>query len=264
MSIVREKPLDSKQSTIDELTRLKTLTTDSQVLIYLEREVSRQELDLENRRKIEEMAEKIELRKEGDKNFKEAPKIVKKTGFKRKAMTSYSWDQSDKKLKFYLKNAEGVKKEDEVKVVFDGGNKMSFMLTAEEKKLEYFYDIPILFAHLDVDAKQLIKVKDSYVFISLSKKESKKWEHLTNQDKSAAVEKADKMSKLGAASGGAGDNADPQKSIMNMMKNMYEDGDDEMKRTINKAWEQSQNKRGEGGMPGMPGMPDMGGLGGMM
>ena len=39
-----------------------------------------------------------------------------------------------------------------------------------------------------------------------------------------------------------------------MMKKMYEEGDDDMKRTIAKAWTEGQEKRGAGGMPG--GMPD--------
>ena len=36
---------------------------------------------------------------------------------------------------------------------------------------------------------------------------------------------------------GMGDkNADPQASLMNMMKQMYNDGDDNMKKTIAEAW----------------------------
>ena len=36
---------------------------------------------------------------------------------------------------------------------------------------------------------------------------------------------------------------DPGGSLMNLMKQMYQDGDDEMKRTIAKAWHESQEKR---------------------
>ena len=68
------------------------------------------------------------------------------------------------------------------------------------------------------------------------------------------------------------DSSDPQASMMNMMKNMYDEGDDDMKRQIKKTWfESQQNKQngggagGIGGMPGMggagmPGMPDFGGM----
>uniref|UniRef100_A0A915MA64 SGS domain-containing protein n=1 Tax=Meloidogyne javanica TaxID=6303 RepID=A0A915MA64_MELJA len=36
---------------------------------------------------------------------------------------------------------------------------------------------------------------------------------------------------------------DPQASLMNMMKQMYDEGDDEMKRTIRKSWYEAQNKK---------------------
>lgn len=36
---------------------------------------------------------------------------------------------------------------------------------------------------------------------------------------------------------------DPGSSIMNMMKNLYEEGDDEMKRTIAKAWTEANDKK---------------------
>ena len=42
------------------------------------------------------------------------------------------------------------------------------------------------------------------------------------------------------------ENADPNESLMTLMKQMYEDGDDEMKRTIAKAWTESRDKN-----PGM-------------
>lgn len=38
------------------------------------------------------------------------------------------------------------------------------------------------------------------------------------------------------------ENSDPSTGIMNLMKQMYEEGDDEMKRTIMKAWAESQEK----------------------
>lgn len=46
------------------------------------------------------------------------------------------------------------------------------------------------------------------------------------------------------------ENADPSEGLMSMLKKIYTDGDDEMKRTINKAWSESQEKkiRGEEGM----------------
>lgn len=58
------------------------------------------------------------------------------------------------------------------------------------------------------------------------------------------------------------DMTDPSGGIMNLMKKMYDDGDDDMKRMIKKTWYETQQKGGAGGggMPGMPGMPDMSGM----
>lgn len=63
------------------------------------------------------------------------------------------------------------------------------------------------------------------------------------------------------------ENADPSDGLMTMLKKMYTEGDDEMRRSINKAWSESQEKRGRGdgmdGMGGMGGMTGMTGMGGM-
>lgn len=55
---------------------------------------------------------------------------------------------------------------------------------------------------------------------------------------------------------------------MKMMKKMYDEGDDNMKRTIAEAWTKSREGKGPdmgdmGGLGGMGGMGGMGGLGGM-
>lgn len=47
------------------------------------------------------------------------------------------------------------------------------------------------------------------------------------------------------------DKADPNDSLMKMMKQMYDEGDDDMKRTIKKAWYESQTKKNDGGFPSM-------------
>lgn len=39
---------------------------------------------------------------------------------------------------------------------------------------------------------------------------------------------------------------DPSEGLMSVLKKIYTDGDDEMKRTINKAWVESQDKKAKG------------------
>lgn len=40
-----------------------------------------------------------------------------------------------------------------------------------------------------------------------------------------------------------GKSDDPERGIMDLMRKMYDEGDDEMKRTIKKAWHESQDKK---------------------
>lgn len=51
------------------------------------------------------------------------------------------------------------------------------------------------------------------------------------------------------------DKKDPSAGIMDMMRDMYEDGDDQMKRTIAEAF--SKSRGADGGMGGMGGSMDM-------
>jgi len=45
---------------------------------------------------------------------------------------------------------------------------------------------------------------------------------------------------------------DPNAGLMKLMKQMYETGDDDMKRNINKAWSDAQDKKKDGLGDGMP------------
>ena len=45
------------------------------------------------------------------------------------------------------------------------------------------------------------------------------------------------------------DTSDPSEGLMNLLKKMYAEGDDEMKRTINKAWVESREKQSKGDIP---------------
>ena len=75
--------------------------------------------------------------------------------------------------------------------------------------------------------------------------EGQKWSHSTAAAKAQAAKKADSAPKMD-------EGQDPSKSIMDMMKKMYDEGDDEMKRTIAKAWTENRDKSN----PGMN-LPDL-------
>lgn len=79
-------------------------------------------------------------------------------------------------------------------------------------------------------AKSSIRVKQNRLTISLIKKDKNAtWMNLTEKNAKASTNPASESS-------------DPSAGIMDMMKNMYNEGDDDMKRTIAKAWTESRNK----------------------
>ena len=87
----------------------------------------------------------------------------------------------------------------------------------------------------EIDPKRSsIRVKTDRLTITLIKaKKEESWMQLTRKSNKTPASKA----------GGS----DPTAGIMDIMKNMYDEGDDEMKRTISKAWSESRNKAATGG-----------------
>jgi calcyclin binding protein len=89
-------------------------------------------------------------------------------------------------------------------------------------------------------------VKDGRVVLLLAKVNSYDyWADLVSKTKRKPV----------GATGGGGAGSDG--GVMDMMKQMYDSGDDNMKRVIGQAWEKSQKDRmmggaGGGGAAGMP------------
>jgi len=164
---------------------------------------------------------------------------------------NYSWDQSDKFVKFYLMGLKGVKELDNDNLVQD------FTATSAKLKVcnlagkNHVFEI-LQLPHKILPDKSHFKVKSDMVTVFLAKAdEGKSWSHATAAAKAQADKKSASMAKM---SDSPDTSKDPQAGLMDMMKKMYEEGDDEMKRTIAKAWTEGQDKKaGAGGMPGMPG-----------
>ncbi|KAF7485923.1 hypothetical protein GHT09_002339 [Marmota monax] len=81
------------------------------------------------------------------------------------------------------------------------------------------------------------KVKNDTVLILCRKKaENTLWEYLTWAEKECKEkEKPSHDTKT-----------DPSEGLMNVLKKFYEDGDDDTKQTINKAWVESREKQAKG------------------
>ncbi|RLN51150.1 hypothetical protein BBJ29_006076 [Phytophthora kernoviae] len=89
----------------------------------------------------------------------------------------------------------------------------------------------------EIDPKRSsFRVKKNRVTISLIKADKDNtWMNLTAKNPTKGSSKPD--------------SADPTAGIMGMMKDMYDQGDDEMKRTIAKAWTESRDKNGATAAP---------------
>ena len=163
---------------------------------------------------------------------------------------SYSWDQSDKFVKFYLtnlKNVQDLQKPDGFQSSFQSKS-VNFRVCNLLGK-NHVFEIKELAYEINPD-KSMYKVKSDMVVIMLAKaKEGQNWSHVTAAEK-AKADKKNEVPKMDDDSG------DPSKGLMNMMKKMYDEGDDDMKRTIAKAWTESQNK-GPGAGLGAGGLGDM-------
>ncbi|KAK9093487.1 hypothetical protein Syun_028398 [Stephania yunnanensis] len=132
-------------------------------------------------------------------------------------LSSFSWDQDNEKLKVYV-SLEGVEQE-KVETVFKPTS-LDIKFNDVQGK-NYRCVIPKLNKEI-VPEKSKVLVKPNRVIITLIKASKGTWLDLHFKE--------DKL-KPNLDKG-----KDPMAGIMDLMKNMYEDGDEEMKRTIAKAW----------------------------
>jgi calcyclin binding protein len=149
-----------------------------------------------------------------------------------KEITTYGWDQSDAFMKIYVSDLKGVQNLNKENISLEC-SKNGFKLKIQDLDgKDVMLQISNLFDEI-IPSESKHKVKTDTVLVMLKKQEKgKTWAYVTQQEKKTKEKKTPKMD----------ENADPQDSLMNMMKQMYEDGDDEMKRTISKAWYESRNK----------------------
>jgi len=166
-------------------------------------------------------------------------------------ISNYGWDESQKFVKVYvsLPNIDKLTQE-QINCEFTG---QSFKCTVNNHNgKNHSLELPKLAGNI-LPANSTCRLKSSNIIISLKKeKEGTNWGNLTEVAKKEKEKKdMDLDSKKDM------DTSDPSAGIMNLMKKMYDEGDDEMKRTIKKTWYESQQKQNSGGMPGMPGMPGL-------
>jgi calcyclin binding protein len=144
-------------------------------------------------------------------------------------LNSFYWEQQDDVVKIYvsLEGVSTVKTED----ILTRFTESSFEVFIHNLNgINYKFSLSNLSHTINPNASAM-KTRSKRFIISLKKKENKHWDSLQKKEDPLKLKKPDT-------------NKDPEKGLMDLMKNLYESGDDEMKRTIAKAWVESREKQG--------------------
>ncbi|KAL0966055.1 hypothetical protein UPYG_G00290230 [Umbra pygmaea] len=148
-------------------------------------------------------------------------------------INNYGWDQSDKFVKIYI-TLKGVHMNATESVEATFTERSLVVLVKELDGKNHQMIINNLLHPIDPQ-NSFKKIKTDMVLVMCKKTMNKKWDCLTQVEKQ--TKEKDKPSLM------PDENADPGDGLMNMLKKMYTEGDDDMKRTINKAWSESQEKK---------------------
>uniref|UniRef100_A0A914L1F4 Calcyclin-binding protein n=1 Tax=Meloidogyne incognita TaxID=6306 RepID=A0A914L1F4_MELIC len=161
----------------------------------------------------------------------DAPKTIGVAARPYKKLTTYGFDESDKFVKIYY-SIPGISSTP-VTAIKEKFNENSFdIFCTDVNGTDYEINVRGLSKAVDPDKCYFKQKSGDQLLVMLKKvRENENWGSLLKIDKKE--QKTPKFDK----------DEDPQASLMNMMKQMYDEGDDEMKRTIRKSWYEAQNKK---------------------
>lgn len=190
-------------------------------------------LTLEIRRLQTELAKLLEEQKDASVKPTNAPPSATEKCYEVK-LNNYGWDQTSTMVKIYitLKDVHQLPKESIV-CIFTEKSLDLRVLGLDNRN----YHLPINNLCAEIDAEKCnFKVKTDMIVVSLAKRTAVDWSHITLLEKKIKESKTPSMPEIG-------EDGDPGASLMTLMKKMYQDGDDDMKKTIAKAWTQNQEKQ---------------------
>merc|ERR1739838_32506 len=215
------------------LSQCKLDLLDISRLVNLSQSENVKKVLLAEKSKLEESIKELKVNEPEPEKEKVLPTITLKT---------YAWDQSDKFVKIYL-----TKSLDVIKSIPSGNIKLSSaesqhsVVISNLNGKNYQFSTPKLLHEV---SSFTFRVKQKMLVLMLKKSKVQNWKYLSERD---SLDKADKANDMDKKTGAE---ADPSASVMNMMKKMYDDGDDDMKRTIAKAWTEARTKNGDpAGLP---------------
>lgn len=238
--------LSELKSDLQELEKILTNVIRSNVRRIIANEISTIKSNIES---LEQ-----KQKKEQNSQNEEKPVAAKPITYTTK-ITNYALDESSKFVKLYVSISD-ISKLTQEQITCDF-SESSFKFVASNHLNKNHVLQVLKLAHKVIPSECSTRIKAGKIIISLKKQEEgKTWGTITEADRKTKEAKDAKYN-----SKDADKPSDPSSGIMDMMKKMYDDGDDDMKRMIKKTWYESQQKQQAGGDAG--GMPGMGGTGGM-
>ncbi|XP_004596335.1 calcyclin-binding protein [Ochotona princeps] len=218
--------LEELQKDLEEVKVLLEKSTRKRVRDALTAEKAKIETEVRNK-----MQQKPQERAEPGDSDKPAPVTA---GYTVK-ISNYGWDQSEKFVKIYitLTGVHQVPLED-VQVHF---TERSFdLLVKNLNGKSYSMIVNNLLKPISVEGSSKKVKTDTVLILCRKKAENTRWDYLTQVEKECKEKEKPSYDA----------EADPSEGLMNVLKKIYEDGDDDMKRTINKAWVESREKQAKG------------------
>ena len=151
------------------------------------------------------------------------------------SLQKFGWDQSGSKVQIYITSGvDGIGSLPKGQVVCEFEDQSFDLRIQDLDGRNLRLKIPQTQEALDIGSCKY-KIKSNGVTITLLKKDpSKHWTDLKPKKSLVSTDrnKAEKSK-------------NPQGDLMEMMKEMYQNGDDDMKRTIAQSWQKSQDERSE-------------------
>jgi calcyclin binding protein len=149
------------------------------------------------------------------------------------------WDQSDNYIKIYISDINGLDKVKQDNLKFEFTEKsLSLEIHGLNGRSHSLLINDLLYPIVPSGCG--VKAKSNMVIVTLKKSSlGRTWDVLTGREKKIKDSREMKPSKPDK-------DEDPGVGLMKMMQKLYDEGDDEMKRTIKKAWHESQEKKMKG------------------
>lgn len=158
---------------------------------------------------------------------KEAKPRERKQESKYIPIEKYAWEQTFENLKIYVTSLEGVKNLPEDSVVLKFDEESIDVKVLDLNRKNFRLRVPKLFKPI---TRCRLTKKSNGFSLTVTKKDSMHWDQIPYKQPPFKKSKVEEK-------------VDPSAGLMEMMKEMYQSGDEDLKRTIEEAWTKSRQEK---------------------